>query len=437
MYGRRYQLLIGRAYAQQSTNSAIPSVPATEAVTTQTLDRTYYDASVSFDTVWRKKTPEEIAEEQRQILQNYAGLKGEFKNLVYQDPSELDSLAGWLDENNIVITDHHIEFSVEKIGSNSSEGNEGEITLYNLSDATARLLQVLSATQNFVELSAGYEDEELRVIMRGNMKYAEDVFDGQDRRTKILVNDGGNFAQNQMSVKVYPKGTPIVDLVDDMIEDLSLPRGNIVQIGGYGTLSKPLIVHGKSIDQLKRVLNNFGFVINIQDLFINIYNKRIDETINEFFSQSGDFEARNIPLVTHDTGLLASPAFLTDTSDQTAQEIANESATGIKFKHLLSGEFTPNSFVKLETDDFVGVYRILKVTHTGSLEGDEWFSEVEAERIDYRTRVTPINVDPDEEDDNDSAYVQAPEGFYGRGSTSTGTSNNTGDRDGAFGGFQR
>lgn len=392
MFRRRYQLVIGRAYAQQSTNAAIPIVPSLGVVQEKRLDRTYYTADV--DTVWRKKTREEIQAEQKAILENFIGLKGEYLNLIYDDPDNLDGLAGFLDNNNIIISDHHIEFDVEKVGANSSEGNEGEITLFNLSDETALLLQAIATTMNFVEFSAGYEDEPLRVVIRGNIKSAEDKFDGIDRRTKIVVTDGGEFAQNQMTTKVFPKGTKIDDIIQEMIEDLALPKGNIIQIGGFGTLSKPLIVHGKSIDQLKRVLNNFGYVINIQDLFINIYSKRIEDTINEFLDDGGVFKGRSIPLVSPETGLLASPAYVTDISDMTAQEVANESVTGIKFNHLLTGEFTPNAFIRLETEKFSGTYRILKVTHKGSLEGDEWFSEVEAEAVQYKTRVTPINVDP-------------------------------------------
>lgn len=408
MFRRRYQMVIGRAYAQQSTNAAIPLLPQTGTVQEQRLDRTYYNASVK--SVWRQKTREEIQAEQDAILENFIGLKGEYLNLIYDDADNLDSLAGFLDNNNIIIEDHHVEFDVEKVGANSSEGNEGEIILFNLADETALLLQAIATTMNFVEFSAGYEDEPLRVILRGNIKSAEDKFDGIDRRTKIVVTDGGEFAQNQMTTKVYPKGTPINDIVQEMIEDLALPKGNIIQLGGFGNLKKPLIVHGKSIDQLKRVLNNFGYVINIQDLFVNIYSKRIQDTINEFLDDGGVFKARNIPLVSAETGLLTSPSYVTDTSDMTAQEAANESVTGIKFKHLLSGEFTPNAFIRLETEKFSGTYRILKVAHTGSLEGDEWFSEVEAEAVQYRTRVTSLSPEerqPDQElnpTDDDLTY---------------------------------
>lgn len=424
MFRRRYQMVIGRAYAQQSTNAAIPVVPESGVVLERRLDRTYYDASVK--SVWRQKTREEIQAEQNAILENFVGLKGEYLNLIYDDPSSLDGLAGFLDNNNIIIEDHHVEFDVEKVGANSSEGNEGEIVLFNLSDETALLLQAIATTMNFVEFSAGYEDEPLRVIIRGNIKSAEDKFDGVDRRTKIVVTDGGEFAQNQMTTKVYPKGTPINDIVEEMIDDLALPKGNIVQLGGFGTLSKPLIVHGKSIDQLKRVLNNFGYVINIQDLFVNIYSKRIQDTVEEFLNGAGEFEARSIPLVSPDTGLLTSPAYITDTSDMTAQEISNESVTGIKFNHLLSGEFTPNAFIRLETEKFSGTYRILKVTHTGSLEGDEWFSEVEAEAVQYQTRVTPLNEQPtiEEQDLNPSDDDLTYWGIGGVGNVLEGTGGN-------------
>lgn len=464
MYGRRYRLLIGRAYGVQQTFDPSGALPDPRDITTEFVGETFSFTGgrgtglvddYKRQSIYRKRTPEEIASIQQTILASFVEQSYEYAARLYDDSASFEEAAGWLNYDNIVIEDHHIEFTVEKVGSNSADGNQSEITIHNLSDSTAELLGVLAATQNFVELAAGYEDEELRVIVRGNMKFAEDIFDGDERRTKIIVNDGGNFAQNQMSTRVYPKGTTISKIVNDIIVDSALPRGFVELPDDAGAISKPLIVHGKSVEQLKRVLDTFGYSVNIQDMYINIYKRALEESVAEDLAaieladsgnassqtsitvrKSAGGRRRTVTLISPETGLLASPSFTTDVSDQTPQEVANESANGIKFKHLLSGELTPNAYIKLQTDRIVGIYRILKVKHRGSLEGSEWITEVWAEKIVQQTVDTQPQDEPEQQEQQERGILEAPAsayGFHGRSVEPPKPTRNTG----AFGGFQR
>lgn len=441
MFGRKYRLLVGRAYAAQGTFS--PNAPTIESE--EFLGFRYrgtvegaplleqgglaerFLPSVSKIPIYKKRSPEEIQAIENAIVEGFADEDVQtYVNKYYTDPSTLEEAAGWLQFDNVVIEENHIEFTVEKIGGNSADGNEAEITIYNLDDATAALLVTLSDTQNFVELSAGYEDEGVKTIIRGNVLEVEDTLDGTERRTKLVVVDGGKFVSEQMSVRMYPKGTLVSRIVEDLQQDAALPRGINEFDEPDRTIKKPLIIHGRSVEQLKRVLDVLGYNINIQDLYINIYKRVVAEeaqrAITEATSNTAEVDriisiAVRAPkgyivqamVISPSTGLLAAPTLMSNTAGMSTQEIANEPSTGVKFRHLLSGELSPNKYVRLETEGFRGNYRILSVTHVGSLEGGDWYSEVEAERIDSTGVSQPSGTEEDPANSSDRPLFEQPE----------------------------
>src|SRR5690554_4942065 len=208
MYGRRYSLLIGRSYGiQQTFTPDVPGIDSQEFLGfryTGTLPGSplleqgglaeRYLPSSSKEAVYKRRTPEEIAAIQSAILAGFVEFDlDSYINLYYTDPTLFEESAGFLQFENIEITDHHIEFDIEKIGGNSTDGNECKLVVYNLSDTEADFISGLASTQNFAQFSAGYADEGLKMLIRGNIEVVEDKLDGTDRRTELLIKDGSKF----------------------------------------------------------------------------------------------------------------------------------------------------------------------------------------------------------------------------------------------------
>ena len=352
MYNRRYELRIGQNFGSS----------AAEGITQVTPDQ------------------------QRAALNDFYKLGEVYKNAIDTfDPDVALEAIEKFGDNRIYINQNHLKFEITKVGAEATEGNEGEIVIYNLAEESARLLQRLSGVKNFVELLAGYEDETLKTVFRGNLVKVEDVFDGIERRTKLEVSDGGAFVQSQLTARRYAKGTAIDKIVDDLLQDLALPRGVIYRLGAEVRTKGPLVVHGPAAGELSRILSTFGYYVNVQDLFVNVVSNK--STIPSNNSNADLSQTINVPLietilnVTPDTGLIASPTFLGDYSDLSPSEALEQAASGIKFTSLLNGEFQPNAIVQVVSSRISGVYRILKVVHRGSFRGDEWYSEVEAEDV--------------------------------------------------------
>lgn len=411
MYGRRYRLIIGKAYASQGTFS--PDVPDITPTRFTGINYAIPNSlgpgaipDIVRQEVYKIRSPEEIAQIQSAILAGFVEFNlDSYTNLYYSDPTTFEETTGFEQTENIEISEHHIEFTITKIGSNSADGNVGELTLYNLDEETATFIASTAAQKSFAEFSAGYADEGLKVLIRGNIEVVEDVTDGIERRTKVRITDGTTFLTNQMSVRAYRKGTPVRKIVEDLIQDASLPKG-VVQLPPVSdVINKPLIIHGRSIEQIQRVLDARGYSVNIQDLYIEIFKRALSSEAESALNEAAALEAgpvdrvislrvtapegyvMDVRLVSPDSGLIAAPTSVSDSSGLGVQEMANEPTTGIKFKHLLSGDLAPNTYVRIEAGDIRGNFRVLTVKHRGSLEGETWETEVVAEQVVHEERV--------------------------------------------------
>lgn len=282
------------------------------------------------------------------------------------------------DVNSIAITDLHIEFDIEKNGGESSDGNQAEVTIINLKDSTVKFLDNNSGDKTFISIRAGYSDDGMVTIFRGNIVKVIDKLEGVDRKTKLTLTDGGVFVKEQVSSRSYPKGTKLDRVVEDLLLDLDLPLGSITKLGDDVVTTHRTIFYGKTVDQLKRVLESRNYAFNVQDMFSYVIARAMAKAEEE---ARGKDQKSRITVLNPSTGLIGSPSFIDDSASMTSKEADTNSPSGIKFRSLLNGALLPNTYVKIESRNFNGIYRITKVKHRGSYEGSEWYSDCEAEDI--------------------------------------------------------
>lgn len=280
--------------------------------------------------------------------------------------------------NSLAVRDHHVEFDIDKSGGESSDGNEATVTIFNLADETVKYLENNSGDKTFITIRAGYSDDGLVTIFRGNVARVIDSIDGVNRKTKLTLSDGGVFIKEQLSSRSYPKGTKIDKIVDDLILDLDLPRGSIAKLGNDVVTKHRTILYGKTADQLKRILESRNYAFNIQDMFTNVIARAQEKAKEE--AETKDQKNR-VPVITPNTGLIGSPSFIDDSASMTTLEADTNAPNGIKFRSLLNGVLLPNTYVKIESRKFNGIYRITKVKHKGNYEGSEWYTDCEAEDV--------------------------------------------------------
>lgn len=269
-------------------------------------------------------------------------------------------------ETNVAIVEElNIEFDITK--KFDASPNEAEIIIYNLSDSTAGYLEENTGQKVFIKLEAGYEDEEegIKTIFLGNVGPISETFDTEDRITKLYCTDGGEEMRNAMISRYYPKGTSYDAMVDDIIQVVGLPRGDIIPFGAPYTTKQGVYFVGKATDALKQIAENAGSFFTIQDLALTIVPE--DKPVQ-----------RRCAYISPETGLIGSPSLIDESQTQGKKPDASK---GIKFTCLLNGAIIPNEVVVLESRRYKGQYKVTKVRHFGEYEGDSWYTEVEAQEF--------------------------------------------------------
>lgn len=261
--------------------------------------------------------------------------------------------------------DLQISFKVEKTGDSAT--NKAEIEIYNLSESSRNyvsksdLALILEAgyENNFGRIFAGYttfthstkgasrKDDQIR---RGfEQKKKEDT----DWISKITADDGMKALKHYITLSLADENLTELGLlnkvIDKLNESVKVARGTIKGVKGNR------INHGKAISGtfksvMDKICKNQGLDWQILNGTLNIKPK------NESYSDE-------IILLNGSSGLIGSP---------------EPTEKGYKFSSLLRHEIEPGTLFKAESTLINGIFIASNVTHTGSLNGTEWNTVIEA-----------------------------------------------------------
>lgn len=241
----------------------------------------------------------------------------------------------------------YIDFVVEK--SDKDDLNVAEITLYNVSKVTREKIQ----KDQTVILNAGYGTDigAIFIGLVGNVKYNADKSSADTVLTLLCVD--GKLINDKFINKTYIVGTTARQIIDDMIKFSGL-ESNIIDIQQDVVYSNGKVVYGNLRDQLASIVRDTLSRLTIKNNIINVI-KKLEGTVTSY-------------VVSALTGLLEPPSRLDDDSEK---DIELHS-----FKSLLNHNLDVDNFVSVESETLNGDFKIFRVKHTGSLDG-EFISEVE------------------------------------------------------------
>lgn len=248
----------------------------------------------------------------------------------------------------------HISFSIEK--SDSETANTAKVQVWNLSPAN---LKVLDTKDCVVELQAGYKNY-ISLILVGNVVTVTTEMDGADRMTEIEVVDGrvalrDTYISVSFSGKVNSK---------DVFNYIAGAMGVSVVYSKnckFKTLPHGFSYVGAAKNALKKLCRTCGLAWCIQNSVLQI--RKPNEAIT----------ARAY-LLSADTGLLDVPKRITissESDDSTSSSSSGSSQIGYEVKYFLNGAIGVNDYVRLESNEVRGYFRVYKLTIDGdNMEGD-------------------------------------------------------------------
>ena len=259
------------------------------------------------------------------------------------------------------------QFRLEK--NNQPDPNDGEITVWNLSPSTRKLIQAQANQPGGVPLilKAGYGTaDNAQILFYGDiLPYGIAVArNGPDWLTTFRIGDGlSSYRGDRVALAQFPPNSSVSTVVTGLIKQLSSDKINfsnvLSSIGGLltgkpQTYPKGTVVHGGVLQEVNKILKGHGIVCTCQN------GTLVVAPIGGTAAVTG-----TVPSLSSSTGLIGSPEPSKDNF--------------IKFKCLLRPEILPfgKVFVTYGTPPVQLTVTAHKVLHTGDTRGQEWYTDVE------------------------------------------------------------
>lgn len=268
------------------------------------------------------------------------------------------------------ITDLHMTFELKK--DNSKEPNKGFVSVFNLSDEVVNYLSINQRESLAVLLHAGYNGEE-KLIFSGTIEWVQDEFKDDTRETKFIFGDGTLNLTTATTSRSYRRGTPTNQVLNDLISDLKLPKGRVVDFGN-ATIQNSMAFTGSASQNLENLARNTGSTFSVQDGAV-YWTKEGSRFANVMFEISEDGGMVGVPT-------LKQPAISKKKKKKDTKETSKEKEKNVKedvgltVTTLLNGAILPESTVYLNTRYIKGFYKVIELTHRGGYESGDWTTEL-------------------------------------------------------------
>lgn len=252
-----------------------------------------------------------------------------------------------------------IEFDIIK--DLSSEQNEAEIKIYNLSEKTRN---ALGTELDDVTLEAGYmppgEKGNVGIIFKGQIRDVTHTRDGADIVTVLTNGEGDKAVRNATISKSYKAGTPVKEVAEDIQKELEkegVSKGEWKFPDTIKDFKRPYVAVGGAKIEMDHLSRDNGFYWGIQN--------GVTEVI------PADGFIGGIVNITPRSGLVGIPA-ITD--------------NGVKVGVLLNPEIRVGRRVKIESDVLEmnaegGVYRVSALRYSGDNRDGDMIVFIEGESI--------------------------------------------------------
>lgn len=270
------------------------------------------------------------------------------------------------------ITDLRMRFKIEK--DSRPTPNKSEIIITNLSDDTRARLKDTRGTgpkalPMVVTLEAGYGTD-LHVLFKGNPRTIAHVRADADWETHLQCGDSEHAITTAQSRFTYESGVKVWTVVDRLITDLGIGRGNFdtfdrgifndFRTNPKGDFARGYSCAGSTAKELTKILGAYGFKWSAQNGLFTI-------TLASDISTSAEAY-----LLNSQTGLIGSPEY---------GEYDPKRGNYLKVKTLLLPGLDIGRRIQLDAEGTKGLALVEKMTALGDTHGQDWYRDLEVKRV--------------------------------------------------------
>lgn len=216
-----------------------------------------------------------------------------------------------------------------------------------------------------VEFAAGHQDVN-KILITGDVIYAMSEQDGTEWVTTLQIGDNARAFAGARVRKTYSKGTSIKSMLRDVARSLgqTLPTNIEQSVELDAKIGASAVVQGAAHAELTRLLAPYGYDWSFQNGRLQAL--RFDETRNDVLP------------VSEQTGMIGTPDF--------GQSTKVGKPPTMTIEHLLYPEVRPGGLIELKSRTRSGLFKVVKVRHTGDTDGDDWFTNFEVKPVSTTSR---------------------------------------------------
>lgn len=242
----------------------------------------------------------------------------------------------------------HIGFSLQK--SDLTTPNTGKINIWNLNKEH---LAALNEKDCVVSLRAGY-GKQLPIIFAGVISFVATVPDGADRRTEIEVIDSlVELRDTYVSISYHG-----VINWKKIFDDVAAQMGVAISYSYNATFEN---IHngftyvGKAKNIIEKGCKCCGLTWSLQNGVLQI-------------KKPGSTMSKEVFLLSADTGLIGSPTRVAVTEG----EATGDHKLGWDVEYLLNGTINIDDYVRLESKEVAGYFRVYSIDIQGDNLSGDW-----------------------------------------------------------------
>lgn len=247
-----------------------------------------------------------------------------------------------------VVTDLRFRFKVTK--TSESTPNKAEISVYNMNKEARALAEEQDVV---IALDCGYGlnsagKPKLENLFIGDVARALTARESVTFVTTFECGDGEKAHQSSIVDLSFGPGANTTDVFNILSDKLGLPKGEQTSISRK-TFQNGYVAAGPVRRILDQLTADLDLEWSIQDGTLQIVSK-------------GKTTGEEAVVLSAETGLVGAP---------------KKKNNGIEVRCLLQPKIKPGRQVVLRSETIQGVYRVLKVIHTGDTDGQDWYSDME------------------------------------------------------------
>lgn len=248
-----------------------------------------------------------------------------------------------------------------------SKPNICSLSIYNLStDHRAKISSEAAKAKQHpvaVEVLAGYKNPGPSRIFRGDLRMAEQDYEGSNWITKVEAGDGEFSVSRAKIFKSWKAGTSVATVLRDIVSALGLGQGNLAQatiakfLGGGDAFVGGTAASGKAMRELSRITKSLGLSWSIQDGVLT------------FLADGKSLEGTAI-LLTPNTGMVGSP-----------KPWKKSAKNGVDVRTLMIPDVFPGRKLSVQSKIITGFYVAQRVQYSGSNFGEDFYCDISATEL--------------------------------------------------------